>query len=340
MNFRRRRDAEPVSEALSSDLQAAYAVSVPDLKFDLQSAELAAPARPIHRPLTLRRAAFATGAVATVAAALLLLPALFGEGAKPLRADEIVSRAQQAATRNATANGQPYHLVAVTDLSNKTPGGSSRTETWSLDATHVRTESTDPSGAFGTIQDGKQFWMYTTADTGGLRVVHVADVGPETAGPGGSGVLSFADYLTSASVKDCQSRIQEGTATLDGREAYVVRLVPDPNNCPDSKRLALDGRGYTRIWVDRETFIALRMEQVADDGTVGYSYRVTEFQVGSPIASSVFAYQPPAGATVVEASNLSTAKAAVAGVLGDYKTQGKSESGPQKPPDANAPTKP
>lgn len=338
MNFRRRRDAEPVSEALSTDLQAAYAVSVPELKFDPQTAELAAPARSPHRPLTLRRVAFASGGVAAVAAALLVLPAIFNGGTKAVSAEEIVTRAQQAASRNATANGRPYHLVAVTDLSNKTPGGSSRTETWSLDATHVRTESTDPSGAYGTIQDGSQFWMYTTAGAS-PRVVHVADVGGETAGPGGAGVLSFADYLQSASVKDCQSRVQEGAATLDGRDAYVVRLDPDPNNCPDSKRLALGAQGYTRIWVDRETFVALRMEQVAPDGTVGYSYRVTEFQVGGQIASSVFDYQPPAGATVVEASDLRDAKMAVAGES-NFKTQGKSDSGPQKPPDANGASKP
>jgi outer membrane lipoprotein-sorting protein len=338
MYFLRRRDADPVSESLSAGLRDAYAVSVPDLKVDLETAELASPARATQHALTLRRAAFATGAVAVVAAALLVLPALFGGGTKAVTAEEIVNRAQQAATRNATANGRPYHLVAVTDLSGKIPGGSSRTETWSLDPTHVRTETTDPAAVFGTIQDGSHFWMYMTADAG-LRVVHVADIGAEAAGRGGAGVLSFADYLTSASVKDCQSRVQEGTETLDGRDAYVVRLVPDPNNCPDSKRLAVGGLGYTRVWVDRETFVALRMEQVAPDGTVGYSYRVIEFQVGGPIAPSVFAYDPPAGATVVEASNLAESKAALAGDK-SYKSAGKSESGPEKPADGDRTVKP
>ncbi len=338
MNFPWHHDAAPIPEDLSSDLHAAYAIPVPDLAFDLRAASGATLPLPAHQRFTLRRVAFATGGVVAAAAALLLTPVIFGGGAKAVSAEQIINRAQQAAFSNVTSNGKPYHLVATTDVFQK--GFASRTETWSLDPAHTRTEETvDSNGIFGTSQDGTDFWLYTNAPAG-LRVVHVANVPPGSLSPG-SGVPSFADFLSQETIKDCHFRSLEGTQTVAGREAYVVRLDPDASNCPDSMReqfVAQGGatQGSTRIWIDAETSIALRMEQVASDGTRGYHYEVSKFEVGAAIDPSVFTYRPPAGATVIEMPNAVYAIRVLAVLTGGEDLSFK--SGPPPPPNTKTPT--
>jgi outer membrane lipoprotein-sorting protein len=56
--------------------------------------------------------------------------------------------------------------------------------------------------------------------------------------------------------------------------------------------------GQMTVWVDTQTFLPLKTETKATDGTVLDTYEVTSIQYNVQIPDSTFAYTPPANATV------------------------------------------
>ncbi len=97
----------------------------------------------------------------------------------------------------------------------------------------------------------------------------------------------------------------EGSAGVAGFSVGSVSVtgegVAGANAAEDASAVTFEiVKTTTRIWVDQETFITLKMETRSDDGPLS-SYEVTDFEANPDFDPSVFAYEAPEGVSVVEA---------------------------------------
>lgn len=113
-----------------------------------------------------------------------------------------------------------------------------------------------------------------------------------------AGASGGAGSVTSLPLYGNASFTYEGTGTVDGRDAYEVRVVPQ-----DEEPLVSN----YRLWLDAEWYYPLKTTgQVEIDGTnrtVSMVYRNVTFNPG--VADETFEFEPPANATVVDAGNTS-----------------------------------
>ena len=293
------QEQEPAVGELEQGLLALYQVPIPTLKFT----PVLEPAGRGARWAAVRRPVFVAGAAGVIAAALLLGPGLLGGGTASVNAEQIFSKASAAA--NTSAAQVSYHLVATTSAPKG--GLDSKSETWSRDAAHTRTQSEDS----GVIFNGDQLWLWTNVD-GQERAVHAASGASAFAAketlPG-----SLAQLLASYGGNSCQTAALDGEATVAGRQAYELTVTPS-DSCPKAAAANVAGRkGSLRLWVDKQTFIPLKTEGQDGSGTITYQYEVTEIETGQAIPDSVFEYQPPAGVDVAQVQDVSQAKAALSG---------------------------
>jgi hypothetical protein len=334
------RDQEKYSDILSvgdvqgqklvSDLSELYAAPVPPLQFEERSAEsqrtgwLNGLLRAGWRP------AVGGAIVAAVAAAALLSVSPWNSGSE-VSAATILARASNAAESNAPAAGTAsYHLIATVSSPGQ-PESVSTTETWYTDSSHVRTEFRSDAGAgapdFGFALSGEDAWLYGTFD-GVVRAAH---------GPASELGTSFGDQSPGGSIAEvlgnytggCQTARQDGEEIVAGRTAYKIVVTPDVNACPEkagvTERDVAAKLGTLTVWVDTETFLPLKTEQVSGEGGPAYVYTVTEIEVGGSIDDSTFDYEAPAGVVVQDVANTTEAK----NVLSGY-----SEDGTPPPPPA------
>jgi hypothetical protein len=121
-----------------------------------------------------------------------------------------------------------------------------------------------------------------------------APPGPPAPGPEGGRLTGL---LAEIGTKVCGPPRLLGEATVAGRAAYAIEVVPAPGGCPDGRgrpplsRLAL--------WLDKETLLELRTEQYGPGGSLDSRYEVTRLEMGVTIPESTFAYSPPPGAAVL-----------------------------------------
>lgn len=231
----------------------------------------------------------AAGGVAVVVLALLVIPGPWGNGTTHVNAEEIVQRASQNAT--AASASLSYHIVATTQGPQNTGSGQT-TETWSLDATHVRVDEGDS----GVSADGQELWLWATVN-GSPRVVHTANV-LGTPNTGTTPVAESLAILLSRYGKGCSNAASlTGHDTVLGRDTYVVTLQTDH---PCGQATTVHGPSTLTLWVDTQTFVALRTVESDGAGVSAYTYQATEFEVGLTIPESKFRYQAPAGVEVTE----------------------------------------
>lgn len=79
----------------------------------------------------------------------------------------------------------------------------------------------------------------------------------------------------------------EPADVVAGRSAYVLSITPDDAAMP-----------RTRLWVDQTSFIILRVETLARDGSTLSSLGYTELEINPALDPSLFELAPPPGTAV------------------------------------------
>lgn len=313
-------EADPAGAKLAADLQALYAAPAPGLRFT-PPPEL--PARlPGARRWRRWQPAMAAAVAVAGLAAVLIAPSLWQTESR-VNAETVFARASTVAETSAPADGPAaYHLIATTE----TPGkaGTSTTETWYADSSHIRSEQDyDPANAgadFGTLVRGDQAWLYGSID-GVYRAVHgpASELGVGfVGGMPGSGTATDLSQVLGQYTGGCQVARADGEDTIVGRAAYKIAVTMDFNTCPVPDAKADPGKmGPLTLWVDRETFLPLKTEQLDTAGGMMYVYEVTQIEVGGPIPDSAFEYVPPVGVAVQDVANLTEAKFILSGYTKD-----------------------
>jgi outer membrane lipoprotein-sorting protein len=134
-------------------------------------------------------------------------------------------------------------------------------------------------------------WIYDYAQNTAKRVVVRGSAPAETPSPAPSAALMTPQAITLSLQQVARFATVEvaGQATVAGRDVYQLRLTPV------AKDTAI---GYVQAAIDGETMLPLRIEVYAR----GAASPVLEFGFTrvsyAPIASSRFAFAPPAGAKV------------------------------------------
>jgi outer membrane lipoprotein-sorting protein len=311
-------EADARGARLISDLSDLYLAPVPDLRFEER------PVRSASRGWLARllglgwRPALVAAAAATILAAVLVAPPLWN-GESRVSAEVIFARTSAAAQRNAPAVATAgYHLVATIESPSQ-PGSVTTTETWYADPSHLRTEQNWSGGGetadFGLAVSGDDAWLYGTFD-GVVRVAH--GPAPELGATfGQQSAASDIGQVLSQYTANCQTARQDGEETVAGRTAYKIVVTPDVRTCPATggePQKDIGKLGTLNVWVDKETFLPLKTEQLASEGgPPGYIYTVTSIEVGGDIAASTFEYVAPEGVAVQDVANLTEAKNVLSG---------------------------
>ncbi len=304
--------------ALSSDLDAAYAVPVPsNLNWD---AALAAPQRSAATaPVRVdRRHGRTLGfgvavAAAVVAAVAITLPIGGGGGTQTVSAQEIIDRSIAAASGQGA--GLSYHIVEEWTY----PDGEwRRAETWRDGTGKQRHIFRGGPQEFGIIDNGTTLWQYAAWQSG----VTTASSRPSPTDPDDPGMLvepqrpgSLADAAADLSISGCFAPTLSGESTISGRIAYVVKIESTGLPCDDdwlaTEQARTEMKIFDRIrtvWIDEESYYVLRTEDL--DRTTGETtiMEVKVFELNVEHDPGTFEYVAPVGVTVVEVSDNSSMK--------------------------------
>lgn len=228
-------------------------------------------------------------------AASLLLLALFGAAllrpgqAPPVGAAEIISQARAAdqATR------QSYHLTAT--YTNAISAESFVVEHWEaadgrMFDQSTRTASDGRVTVQGLIDTGQASWFVITVD--GQTTVQYTPQSKAALSSTRPGPPSLAQWLGAEGNANCSTARREPDTTLAGRSAYLISLS-STGACSEVG----EPGDRSLVWIDQETYQLLGTANYGPDGTLREQYTVTAIEYG-PVPESLFAYTPPAGATV------------------------------------------
>jgi outer membrane lipoprotein-sorting protein len=240
-----------------------------------------------------RRAVVAAGGALTVgvAAGLFAWPA----GREPLTGEALIGRAEAASLGRTTRS---FHLTATVTVfpHNGAPVQKQAEEVW-FSGGRQRNEFAGGPVLHGMVGDGTQTWVYAVVN-GRTYVARSAKL------PGGTTPLapeeaSFAEavaQLARQSLDGCATpRVENSSATVAGRATHVVTLLPSATPCAPAGKAAYMPERLT-VWIDKQTYLPLRSEEVTPKGTVRYEVTKVEYDIAIPDAT--FRYQPPAGAPV------------------------------------------
>ena len=310
---------DAAGRALAHDLERLFATPVPDLRFTPGTVpDLVPPASSMPRSKQTKRIALAGVAAAAAVAALLLLSGIFGGGATEVNAQTVLQRAEAAAAHS--YSGPSYHIVATwAVVGDGAKESRTRVEAWADGDGRLRTQSSmglESAWEFGYVVNGADTWVYQ-ASGGVTRAAHAPSSAVYGFQPEQVRGSSLAETLASYSDSGCRVAQAAGSATVAGRDAYVIRVVPNPDGCADwaeGEKLRGSDLGILTAWVDKETFLTLKTEQSDASGKVSLRYEVEQIDVGGDLPDDVFTYTPPAGVTVTEATDQSSMKTAISGL--------------------------
>ncbi len=299
-------------DSLERDLESVFAVPVPALEFHVGADRSIAPRATARR----RGWGFAGGATlaAGLVAAVAFLPGFLG-GAKPVNAEELLARSAEASA-DLQSSTTPYHMRAKF-AGNGAPDFIG--ETWSFGTQGNRSEARTLDGElmYGQVATPSDYWMFANID-GSLRVAHV-DGTTDRLQDFMAGAGSLDSIVQNLVVDGCQAASVAGSATVAGRDAYVVEVNPTPSSCAKpsgngtvAKEVGWATKigGYT-VWIDKETSIQLQFESRDENGAVTKQWFAEAFETGSSVDTAALDYAVPAGATVIETENYSDAKSAL-----------------------------
>ncbi len=164
------------------------------------------------------------------------------------------------------------------------------------------------------VTDGEQFWLYdpnrnmvVVGDVEEMTAVLAEkmaehedqfpmphDFDPESADipqTPAEGAAKLLEYVTAE---------RNGSEEVAGTDAYRLRLVPIPEQMPDEVRMA---GGFINLWLRAGDRLPLAVEYA--EGAVGYGkIEATEIEINSGLDESVFTFDIPEGAEVIQAVDL------------------------------------
>lgn len=136
-----------------------------------------------------------------------------------------------------------------------------------------------------TVYDGETMWTYSPTDD---EVLVFTQAGEEAVGQDQRmlipGVLD--------SVRSAQSVRSVGRAQVEGRSAYALELTPSTAQG--------DLVGRLKVWVDRGTWLPLKVETYDGAGKLVSSAVYKDIKVDSSLADELFEFTAPEGATVIQ----------------------------------------
>lgn len=229
----------------------------------------------LDRILTMPLAAHKSGAGKSCIGLLLVL-AVFtsrtasGQG-KPPTGEEVVARVQKTFSGVTTLSARFKHTFSW-----KLAGRRQESNGW----IHI-----GKSGRFRletdqqiVVSDGKTSWAYSPDN-------HQVVITPfSESDPGLSPRAFLADYTEGYHAEYL------GAAMLNGRASHLIRLIP---------QAAQGNITELKVWVDKVQWIARKIEYTDVNGNSG-SYVISRVRVNQKLGPSVFEFDIPKGAEVVD----------------------------------------
>lgn len=251
---------EPTPSVLESDLDRLFAAVSPVRMFDpIAAAHVAVPAVPRRVRIAPR---FVLGAAAVALAAVVAIaawPNFASDGPRAVSAAEVIEKARQAATLDTSYVRE--HRLTMTEQD-----GSVSEQifvVWYRDETHWKTQNfqVDPAigdrgrPLMGTARDGDAVWVFNQ-DGEILRVGNfdiTSENGKNITSPDWSLRATLDEGLALYGPGECsESADIVGTETVGARTAYRIEFAMNRTRCP--------GQISSTVWIDTETFVALKQE--------------------------------------------------------------------------------
>jgi outer membrane lipoprotein-sorting protein len=245
-------------------------------------------------------------ALAVVAGiALGVVPSLTGPEA--VSAETILDRAEFAGSA-ASTTVSTYHLLMMHVGKD---AGSTTSEVWFDGPDRQRTiqHMIGANGAVVTRQDvvfnGPDTWIEDNQD-GATRVIHTT--GTTWTRPADSPWSSadVSELLKRYGDKTCMNvQLEQTEPTVAGRSTYVIVAAPRMLGCDPRIRVNAQAQGsmlsapaQLTVWVDKDSFLPLRMEVRDGRGSIVDQPEVTSVGYNLSIPAERFTYTPPAGVSV------------------------------------------
>lgn len=204
-----------------------------------------------------------------------------------LTVEEIVAK-----MREVEASTEDAHGVVELAVDNVGADEEMVVELWEKRPNKTRIEMVESSdsqyaGAV-MVADGEQVWMYFPEDN---RVL-VDQVDPdEPSSP--REIVRFMDEIVERVLDTCDVRLV-GEDELRGTPTYKLEFTPK-----ESEETVLPPGSKTILWVDQERWVVLQANFSA--GAVGEAWmRVRSYELNTGLDDSLFQFQIPEGAEVVE----------------------------------------
>ncbi len=148
----------------------------------------------------------------------------------------------------------------------------------------LKTVQTQPAEMAGsvTVSDGETIWLYD-AQQNTVMIMELSET-PEQ---------NEQDYLQLIEMMMNESDFSlAGIEEVDGRTTYVIDMSPKD----ESDDLGM--LGDMKVWVDKETWMPLKMDMKDADGNPMYSMEYRNFQTNTGISDDEFQFEVPEGAKV------------------------------------------
>ena len=148
----------------------------------------------------------------------------------------------------------------------------------------LKTVQTQPAEMAGsvTVSDGETMWLYD-AQQNTVMIMELSET-PEQ---------NDLDYLQFIEMMMNESDFSlAGIEKVDGRTSYVIDMSPKD----ESDDLGM--LGDIKVWVDKETWMPLKMDMKDADGNPMYSMEYRNFQTNTGISDDEFQFEVPEGAKV------------------------------------------
>jgi outer membrane lipoprotein-sorting protein len=187
-----------------------------------------------------------------------------------------------------------------------------------------RLEVLDAQGAFGgsysgedvagsiAVSNGEEIWLWhdseNTVYTGTaeeLKPLVAQKLDGQPFDHGEEGSHSAADYPETADeavamLLETFNAERHGFAELGQNRAYEIRLIPIPEQMPDEVRAA---GGFINVWIGTESNLPLGIEYA--EGAIGSAkVTATTLELNEGIDPTIFDFQIPEGATVIQLADL------------------------------------
>jgi outer membrane lipoprotein-sorting protein len=199
-------------------------------------------------------------------------------------AAEIISQARAASKDG----GLSYHLAAT--YRNAPANLAWENEHWQAADGRLVSASTGINGeANGLIDTGSEAWFYLT-EAGQTTVQYIPQ--SKAAIASAREAITLEQWLGSDNGQGCSTARREADEVVAGRSAYVISIA-STGTCSEVG----EAGDRSLVWLDQETYLLIGTAYYTPDGALREQYTVTAIEYG-PVPESIFAYTPPAGATV------------------------------------------